>query len=153
MASKFQTPFLAVSSISQPPLCVFQCRRKHALVHSRLKASKVCTTCPGQTTLSAEAPDVPTTVSSMLSRSKATNTTTSTSFRDSLPSCSHRRGASQTALSMVRTRLGRLSSRFLGKVLLHLCTGLLQPLQKRGESLPRPVILTIKIKSTRSCNW
>lgn len=61
--------------------------------------------------------DVPTTVSSVLSRSRATNTTTSTSFLDSLPSCSQCWGASLTALSMVRTGLRVFSSRFLGKVL------------------------------------
>lgn len=46
MVSKLQTPFLAVSSISQPPLCVLQRKRKHSPVYSQLKASRVCTTPP-----------------------------------------------------------------------------------------------------------
>lgn len=75
---------------------------------------------PEQITPNTKTPDVPTTVSSVLSRSRATNTTTSTSFRDSLPSCSQCWGTSQTALSMVRTGLRVFSSKVLGKILLHL---------------------------------
>lgn len=96
MVSKLQTPFPAVSSTFQQTLCE---------VHSLLKALSMCAVGAQSKLPQHKGPDVPTTVSSMLSRSSATNTTTSTSFRDSLPSCSHRLGASKTVLSMVRTGL------------------------------------------------
>lgn len=115
MVGKLQTPFPAVSSNSQKPLGPFKHERKHSQVHSLLKARGVGIAGPRAKYPDTKTPDVPTTVSSVLSRSRATNTTTSTSFRDSLPSCSQCWGASLTALSMVRTGLRVFSSRFLGR--------------------------------------
>ena len=82
----------------------------------------------------------------MLSRSRATNTTSSTSFRDSLPFFSNRWGASKTVLSMLRAGPGQLLHQVLREdpvIVTDLC-------RKKGEILSRKVKLMIKMRSTKS---
>lgn len=125
-----------------------------------MKSSRVPAACcdPEQIQSSTEkAPDVPTTVNSMLSRSRATNTTTSTSCRDSLPSISNRRGAPRTTWNMAGLQEAGLGREWEHRGLLLLVlrkvpwqTWVFCHLCRRGNR-PGPEQLTVQINSGNAC--
>lgn len=145
-------------SNSQQLPWLFHMKNWTSQLNDEIKQGTCCLLWPKADTPSAQkAPDVPTTVSSMLSRSRATNTTTSTSCRDFLASFSNCWGAPRTTWNMARLQewLGRewesegLLLQVLRKVPWQLWV--FCRLYRKRRSLPGPVKLTVQIKSMKGC--